>query len=144
MLNKLKMAELLFYCQLSTRDVARQLNIKRGLVRTFKHRSLRHIRADVAERYCAEDITFSYSPDLLTEIWEEYRLSCIKRSTLCAFLLDDLPPAWFDYVDFHLKTMGCQFCRASFKDLRAERVGRDQVHLRRRILDSTVGCLAKA
>jgi RNA polymerase sigma-70 factor (ECF subfamily) len=143
-LNNLKMAELLFYCQLSTKDVARQLDIDRGHVRTFKHRWLKRIREDVAERYSAKDITISYSEDLLTAIWEEHRLSCIKRSTLSAFLLEDLPPEWFDYVDFHLTTMGCHFCRASFKDLQVEQAGKRQDHLRRRILASTVGFLPKA
>jgi RNA polymerase sigma-70 factor (ECF subfamily) len=143
-LNKLKMAELLFYCQLSSMDVARQLDIDRGRVRTFKHRSLRRIREDVAERYCEKDITVSYSEDLLTAIWEEHRLSCIKRSTLSAFLLEDLPPEWFDYVDFHLTKMGCHFCRASFKDLQAKQADKKQDHLGRRILASTVGFLPKA
>ncbi|MHC4117726.1 MAG: RNA polymerase sigma factor [Planctomycetota bacterium] len=142
-LESLKMAELMFYCQLSNKDVARQLSMETGQVRTFKHRSLKRIRRDVAQRYSAKDITISYSEDLLTAIWEEHRLSCIKRSTLSAFLLEDLPPEWFDYVDFHLTTMGCHFCRASFKDLQAEQAGKRQDHLRHRILASTVGFLPR-
>lgn len=144
-LHDLKMAELLFYCQLSNVDAARQLNVDAGKVRTFKHRCLKRIRKNIAERCPTTDISISYSEDLLTEVWEDQRLSCIKRSILGAFLLEDLSPEWFDYVDFHLATMGCHFCRASFKDLQEEQqTSRQQEHLRQRIIASTVGFLSKS
>jgi RNA polymerase sigma factor (sigma-70 family) len=143
-LHDLKMAELLFYCQLSNIDVAKQLNVSAGGVRIFKHRSLKSIRDEVSERYPKTDFSNSYSDNLLTEIWEEQRLSCIKRSTLAAFLLEDLPAEWFDYVDFHLTTMGCLFCRANFKDLQEKQISKHQEHLRECILASTVGFLSRA
>jgi RNA polymerase sigma factor (sigma-70 family) len=144
-LYDLKMAELLFYCQLSNIDIARQLNVNAGVVRTFKHRCLKSIRDEVAERYSATDFSTSYSDNLLTEIWEEQRLSCLKRSTLAAFLLENLPPEWFDYVDFHLTTMGCLFCRANFKDLQEEQwTSKQHQYLQQRIIASTVGFLSKS
>ena len=143
-LHDLKMAELLFYCQLSNIDIAKQLNVNAGVVRIFKHRCLKSIRNEVAERYPTMDFSTSYTDNLLTEIWEEQRFSCIKRSTLAAFLLEDLPPEWFDYVDFHLTTMGCLFCRANFKDLQEEQMSKQQEHLRQCILASTVGFLSKS
>lgn len=143
-LHRLKMAGLLFYCQLSSVDIAKQLGVEAGQVRTFKHRCLKRIRDDVAGRCAATKHSVSHSEDTLTEIWEEQRLSCIKRSNLGAFQLESLPPEWFDYVDFHLTTMGCHFCRASYKDLQEEQqMSRKREHLRQRILASTVGFLSK-
>ncbi|MHC4351297.1 MAG: RNA polymerase sigma factor [Planctomycetota bacterium] len=143
-LHRLKMAELLFYCQLSSVDIARQLGVEAGSVRTFKHRCLKRMREDFARRCATADCTASYCEDLLTGIWEEQRLSCIKRSTLGAFLLESLSPEWFDYVDFHLSMMGCHFCRASYKDLQEEQqMSRQREHLRERILASTVGFLSR-
>ncbi len=144
-LHNLKMAELLFYCQLSNVDIARQLNVSGGVVRIFRHRCLKRIRQDLAKRRPETDISTSSSENLLTEIWEEQRLSCLKRSTLAAFLLEDLSPEWFDYVDFHLTTMGCHFCRASFKDLREQQqTSKQQEYLRQRIMTSTIGFLSKS
>jgi RNA polymerase sigma-70 factor (ECF subfamily) len=144
-LDRLKMAELIFYCQLSNADVASQLGVDTGNVRIFKHRSLKRIRKDLAERCATKDISVTYSEDLLTEIWKEQRLSCTKRSTLAAFLLEDLPPEWFDYVDFHLTTIGCHFCRANYKDLcQKQQTSREREELRQRIMASTVGFLSKS
>jgi hypothetical protein len=56
-------------------------------------------------------------------------------------LLETLPPEWFDYVDFHLTTVGCHFCRASFKDLQEQQNSRFDEVLRDRIMTSTVGFL---
>jgi len=139
----LKIAELVFYCQLSGTAVARLLDVDKVLVRVVKHRCLKRIRADVLARSRTTEISLSFSEDLLTEVWEAQRLSCPKRSTLGAFLLETLSPEWFDYMDFHLTTLGCHFCRASFKDLQ-EQQGKEQLtSFRRRILTSTAGFLSR-
>ena len=141
-LRDLKIAELVFYCQLASKDVAGLLKIDEGLVRVMKHRCLKRIREAVAASEPLKDMSVSYSEDLLTEIWESQRLSCPKRSTLGAFLLESLSPEWFDYVDFHLTTMGCHFCRASFKDLQEQQTSEQHTQFRRQILNSTVGFLS--
>jgi RNA polymerase sigma-70 factor, ECF subfamily len=141
-LRNLKIAELLFYCKLPNREVAKLLGLKNGLIRVIKHRCLKQIRDDVIQFCGSADVSFSYSEDLLTEVWESHRLSCPKRSTLGAFLLETLPPKWFDYVDFHLTTVGCHFCRASYKDLQERQNGREQERFRQRIMTSTIGFLS--
>ncbi|HCO96431.1 MAG TPA: hypothetical protein DIU00_21240 [Phycisphaerales bacterium] len=129
---------------LSNADVASQLSVETGNVRIFRHRSLKRIHKEFAGRCAAKDISISCSEDFLTEIWKEQRLSCIKRSTLGAFLLEDLSPEWFDFVDFHLATIGCHFCCANYKDLCQEQQTSDQrEYLRQRIMASTVGFLSK-
>jgi RNA polymerase sigma factor (sigma-70 family) len=137
----LKTADLIFYCQLPNTEVARLLGIDDGLVRVIKHRYLKDIRRQVAENDSLKDISVTYSESLITEIWESQRLSCPKRSTLGEFLLETLPPEWFDYVDFHLTTMGCHFCRASYKDLREQQTSDLHAQLQQRIVSSTVGFL---
>lgn len=142
-LRDLKIAELLFYCNLRNTDVAKLLDLDDGLVRVIKHRCLKRIRASVLELGMPSDASFSYSEDMLTELWESLRLSCPKRSTLAAFLLETVPPEWFDYVDFHLTTVGCHFCRASFKDLQEQQSGQAQEALRQRIMTTTIGFFSK-
>ncbi len=139
----LKICELIFYCHLSNGDVARLLAVDHRHVRVVKHRCLKRIREHIAQNESIRDTSLSYSEDLLTEIWETERLSCPKRSTLGAFLLETLSPEWFDYVDFHLATMGCHFCRASFKDLQGQQTSEQNTQFQRRILTSTIGFLTK-
>jgi len=138
----LKVAELVFYCQLPNARVARLLNLDRGLVRVVKHRCLKSIRENVAQNRSSADISISYSEDMLTEVWETHRLSCPKRSTLGAFLLESLSAQWFDYVDFHLTTLGCHFCRASFKDLQGQQTSDQPTRFQQRVLNSTIGFLS--
>jgi RNA polymerase sigma factor (sigma-70 family) len=139
----LKMFELLFYCKARSSDTARLLGVEEGLVRVFKHRCLQQIRAKVTKSGRGTAPAPTPSEDLLTEIWESSRLSCPKRSTLGAFLLESLDPEWFDYVDFHLTTLGCHFCRASFKDLQDQQETEQKTMFRQRVLASTVGFLSR-
>jgi len=139
----LKICELAFYCQLPSQEVAKLLRLKETQVRIVKHRCLKRIHEHIARSDSLQDLSISCSEDLLTEVWEVQRPSCPKRSTLGAFLLESLPPEWFDYVDFHLTTMGCHFCRASFKDLREQQNSEQNMQFQQRILTSTVGFLTR-
>jgi hypothetical protein len=46
-------------------------------------------------------------------------LSCPTREQLGSFLLQVLDDGQQSYVDFHLHTVGCAFCRANLADLQA-------------------------
>jgi len=138
----LKMVELLFYCKISAKDVAKLLMLEGITVRVFKHRCLKRIRENVTKFNASTNLSSSNFENFLTEIWESQRLSCPKRSTLGAFLLETLEPGWFDYVDFHLTTIGCHFCRANFKDLKHQKTTNEQRLFRKRIMASTVGFLS--
>lgn len=142
-LRDLKVAELLFYCKVPNKDAAELLALDDGLVRVIKHRCLKRIREYCLKLSPPTDQSLCCSEDLLTEIWESHRLSCPKRSTLGAFLIETLEAEWFDYVDFHLATIGCRFCRASFKDLQEQRNNHQQDGFRDRIMTSTVGFLSQ-
>ena len=79
---------------------------------------------------------------LLTEIWEDERPSCPKRSTIGGFFLHTLEDPWQTYVEFHITKMGCSFCAANLQDFQ-EQNRHDPAPLRNRILQSTVGFLSR-
>ncbi len=138
----LKMVELLFYCRISHNDVANLFKLEKTAVRVFKHRCLKRIRGNIGKVNSLTGFASSHLENYLTEIWETQRLSCPKRSTLGAFLLETLEPGWFDYVDFHLTNLGCHFCRANLKDLQRQKTTNEQRLFRKRIMESTVGFLS--
>jgi RNA polymerase sigma factor (sigma-70 family) len=137
----LKMIELLFYCKISNKHVANLFDLEEATIRVFKHRCLKQIRRKITKLNGLTDFASSNFEHLITEIWETHRLSCPKRSTLGGFLLETLEPEWFDYVDFHLVTLGCHFCRANLKDLKRHKTTDEQRLFRKRIMESTIGFL---
>ncbi|NLX05351.1 MAG: sigma-70 family RNA polymerase sigma factor [Phycisphaerae bacterium] len=146
----LQIVEMVFYSQIRNNRAAEMVGMDEKQVGLIKHRYLKQIREQVGRRLRelglaepAEAVHRGYSDGLLGEIWRERRLSCPKRSTLGAFLLGTLEPAWEGYVRFHVERLGCRFCRANLDDLQ-ERTARDEESvLRQRILQSTVGFLSR-
>ena len=143
MFRDLKIAEMFFYGKLSNKDAAELIDEDAKLIKSFKHRCLTRIRESVAKHDISLDISPASFENLLTDVWESQRLSCPKRSTLHAFLQETLEPEWFDYVDFHLTTLGCHFCRASYKDLKCKKNSEEQRNLQKQIIESTIGFLRK-
>lgn len=151
--RELKIVEMLFYCQLPNKQVARLAeSADEKQVALLKHRCLKRIRERVAKDIHRErrddgsddvgDVT-EYWDRMLRDIWEIERLSCPKRSTIGAYLLNTLEGPWHDYVDFHLNTLGCRFCRANLDDLKHSISEQEQHILRSRIMESTVGFFHK-
>jgi len=137
----LSTVEMLFYCQLRNKDIAEIIGISEKHVALTKHRCLNRIRGHIASKGVRLD---NDPPDsLLSEIWQKQRLSCPKRSTIGAYLLGTLEPAWNDYVAFHLDRLGCQFCQANLEDLKVKTTDVHQSALRHRIMESTVGFLSR-
>jgi RNA polymerase sigma factor (sigma-70 family) len=150
-LRDLKVIEMIFYVQLRNKDIARIAGLPESQVALLKHRYLQRL-----QEYVQQDLRISRDfaieslanlPEqfdaVLAEIWQEQRLSCPKRSTIGAYVLGTLEPAWLDYVAFHLDTLGCQFCRANLDDLRRQTESGQTSTLRQRILNSTAGFLRK-
>lgn len=139
----LQSVELLFYCHRPNHEVARLLGLTPNQVGVFKHRCLKDIRQAVAGSGPVQDEE-DESPaleGLLTEVWQSERLSCPKRSTVGRYVLGTLEPGWHAYVDFHLNTLGCHFCRANLDDLRPSAAHGLPRAMRTRIMESTVGFL---
>jgi RNA polymerase sigma factor (sigma-70 family) len=136
----LQILELLFYAQWPNRDIAKALHVGAEHVAMVKHRWLKQARERVAPTFdSSENATDAGAFDsLLTEVWEDQRPSCPKRSTIGGYLLGTLDEPWQAYVAFHLDTLACSFCRANFEDLQKQ-TRQDPQALRHRILQSTVG-----
>ncbi|MCA9055416.1 MAG: hypothetical protein KDA75_16360 [Planctomycetaceae bacterium] len=77
------------------------------------------------------------------EVWRRKRLSCPSRSELGSWLLDALDDDPSDYIEFHLKTIGCRACAANVDDLRqSQQRGAAGVEERRRkFFESSAGVL---
>ena len=140
--QNLKTIELLFYCRISSADISRLLGTEATAVRVFKHRCLKQIKKQLAPHKISLDTISVDFENLLTEIWKSKRLSCPKRNTIGAFLLEKLDPDWFDYVDFHLTFVGCHFCRANLKDLKNNQTTDREKLFKKQIMASTVGFLS--
>jgi len=139
----LEIVEMLFYCQLSNKDAAQTSKISDKNIAVIKHRCLKQVRDLVAKYNITVDPESAQFENMLTEIWESQRLSCPKRSTIGAYLLNTLDKHWYDYVDFHLNKLGCHFCRANLEDLEQKTSDKQEKSLRERIMESTVGFLNK-
>ena len=76
-------------------------------------------------------------------IWRRQRLSCPPREQLGSFLLGVLDDDVQDYVQFHLKTIGCAYCLANLADMQTQQQDADgQVKKRRkRYYQSSAGLL---
>jgi RNA polymerase sigma factor (sigma-70 family) len=139
----LQIAELLFYCQLSNKDVGRIMDMNEKAIALIKHRSLKQIRTHVESSNIPVGPSSAELENILTETWEYQRPSCPKRSTIGAYLLGTLDEDWNNYVDFHVNTLGCKFCRANYEDLKAQSGKSQSKKLRERIMESTAGFLSK-
>jgi RNA polymerase sigma factor (sigma-70 family) len=153
----LQVIEMLFYCQIANKDVARAMGMDEKAVALIKHRALKQIREHVV--HCGLQIEdFGSAPDadpnpqaetrnsksvdsLLTDLWEYHRFSCPKRNTIGAYMLGTLEPDWHKYVEFHLNVLGCRFCRANLDDLQSQSQETKQEAFQARIMESTVGFL---
>lgn len=78
------------------------------------------------------------------EIWRRFRLSCPARSQLGSFLLGTLEPETADYLEFHLRTVGCRYCAANLYDLeKSLATSPDAPQRRRKFFQSSAGHLPR-
>jgi len=77
------------------------------------------------------------------EIWRRQRLSCLSRGQLGGYLLGTAADDLADYIEFHLRTIGCRICEANLHDLReSSRRTPDASRRRRKFFESSAGNLA--
>lgn len=78
------------------------------------------------------------------EIWRQHRLSCPSRSQLGSFLLGTLDSEMAEYLDFHIRTVGCRICSANLADLEQSREASAQTaNRRRKFFQSSAGYLKR-
>ena len=79
------------------------------------------------------------------EIWRRLRLSCPSRSQLGSFLLGTLDADHTEYIDFHLRTIGCRYCAANLADLQQSADASSSASARRRkFFASSAGYLSRS
>jgi RNA polymerase sigma factor (sigma-70 family) len=142
-LRDLQIIELLFYGQLPNKKVAGTMGLDEKAVALIKHRNLKQIRESVAQQQLSGEPTSEEFENLLTDLWEYYRFSCPKRNTIGAYMLGTLECDWHQYVEFHLNTLGCRFCRANLDDLQNQSRETRQEAFQARIMESTIGFLSR-
>lgn len=80
----------------------------------------------------------------LGEIWRRRRLSCLSRSQLGAYLLGTADDGLADYIEFHLRSIGCRLCEANLQDLRAATQPTEgSAQRRRKFFESSAGKLSR-
>jgi hypothetical protein len=124
---------------MSSTDTANILNQNESSVRVFKHRFLKQVNQEIPEQYKFSENSMLNNVKFFSDIWESTQLTCPKYSTLRKFAMESLEPVWFDYIDFHLTTFGCHFCRASFKDIQHRHTSEKQRSMQESIVSSTIG-----
>ncbi|QDV87134.1 RNA polymerase sigma factor [Planctomycetes bacterium TBK1r] len=140
--KELQIAEGLFFARRRNRELAAVMNSSENEIAVVKRRLIGRLRDDVSQSTepladWGNDMTLA--SDLLSRVWESQRPSCPKRSTLGKFTLGILPPPWAEYVDFHVRTLGCGFCRANLDELNPDTSRDDQDAARERLFESTIG-----
>lgn len=76
------------------------------------------------------------------EIWRRQRLSCLTRGQLGSYLLGTLNAELTDYIEFHLRTIGCRVCQANLQDLQsAQQSDGESRQRRRKFFESSAGLL---
>jgi RNA polymerase sigma factor (sigma-70 family) len=153
-LRDLQIIEMLFYAQLRNKDAAGVIGMDEKQIALIKHRGVKEIREHVVARNRlgraeaplldtpAWESAASTS-SLLSEVWEQQRPTCPKRSTIGRFLLGTLEPEWQSYVDFHVNRLGCQFCKANLDDLK-KATSEEPRAVYDKVLQSTVGFFRRA
>jgi RNA polymerase sigma factor (sigma-70 family) len=138
-LNHLKVIELVLSVQMRNKDVAAAMGMTEPQVALVKHRCVNQLHDAVLRRLGlpAADVE-PPAESLLTDVWQELRPTCPKRSTLGRHCLGTLDEPWRGYVDFHLNRVSCAFCRANVDDLSAE-VAAAPIALSRPLFQSTIG-----
>jgi hypothetical protein len=76
------------------------------------------------------------------EMWRRERLSCPSRQELGSYLLGTMSADSADYLDFHIRTVGCRLCAANLYDLEQSSESTAEAQSRRRkFFQSSAGYL---
>lgn len=136
----LKIIEMLFFGQLRNQAASQIVGVDEKQIALIKHRMIKALREKLTDQTSASSDENSSDPadSILTEVWEQWRFTCPKRSTIGRFLLGTMEGAWAEYIDFHLNKLGCRFCIANVDDLKnATETEQQKTH--QKIFESTIG-----
>jgi hypothetical protein len=100
---------------------------------------------ELLERLAAINARRDTGVHSLGAIWRRHRLSCLTREQLGSYLLGALSSGMVDYVEFHLRTVGCRYCQANLVDLQKHQAEMPEVveTRRRKYFQSSAGYLRR-
>ncbi|MFQ5463487.1 MAG: RNA polymerase sigma factor [Phycisphaerae bacterium] len=139
----LQVIELVFFAGMRNLDVGELLDMDQKSVAGIKFRAIQKLQKFLSERDpaslgCLEETEAEVT---VARVWQAQRLTCLKRSTLGAYLLGVLEEPWKSYVQFHLDVVGCPLCVANLGDLESEQEETPALDTER-IFQSSVGFLS--
>lgn len=143
----LQVIELSFYVGSRNKDIAALLELDEKQVAGIKFRAIQRLKVML------ESSSMPDSPQLdstevtdvtVSEIWRRRRLTCLKRSTLGAYLFGVLEEPWLGYTQFHLDVVACPLCLANLEDLRTETEAEPRPGYTDRFFQTSVGFLSRA
>lgn len=142
--DDLQVIELIFYAGRRNLDVAELLDMDQKAVAGVKFRAIQRLQKFLQERSseslaCLADQEADVT---VARVWREHRLTCLKRSTLGAYVLAVLEEPWQSYTQFHLDVVGCPLCLANLTDLESEQEEGSPPD-RERLFQSSVGFLRR-
>jgi len=140
--NDLQVIELIFYAGRRNLDIAELLGMDQKAVAGVKFRAIQKLQKFLAQRapHVLECLDESAADITVARVWREGRLTCLKRSTLGAYLLGVLDEPWYSYTQFHLDVVGCPMCVANLADLDSEEDERAPADIER-MFTSSIGFL---
>lgn len=142
----LQVIELIFYAGRRNLDIGELLEIDQKAVAGVKFRAIQKLQKYIAEgdpdAFAAWDE--QESDVTVARVWREHRLTCLKRSTLGAYLLDVLDDPWRGYTQFHLDVVACPLCVANLNDLQAEQDDDETPPDTERVFQSSIGFLKRS
>jgi len=120
--DDLQVIELLFFAGKRNLEAADLLDIDQKTVAGIKFRAIQRLRSFVEQSAQTDRRNMDEEQTEVTvaRVWREFRLTCLKRSTLGSYLLGILDDPWRSYTQFHLDVVGCPMCLANLQDLQEE------------------------
>ncbi len=141
--DDLQVIELVFYGGWRNLRVAELLDMDQKAVAGVKFRAIQKLQKFLGQADDKELASLAEDTAEVTvaRVWRERRLTCLKRSTLQAHLLDLLEEPWLSYTRFHLDAVGCPMCLANLQDLEEEEAADEHGRAAETIFQSSVGFL---
>lgn len=143
--NDLQVVELVFFAGKRNLDVAELLDMDQKAVAGVKFRAIQKLQKYLAEQEpgalgCLDE---SGADVTVARVWRDHTLTCLKRSTLGAYLMGVLDEPWVGYTQFHLDVVACPMCLANLADLEAEEQDWSPADTER-MFESSVGFLKRS
>lgn len=117
----LQIIELSMYVGRRNKEIATRLDMDEKHVAGVKFRAIARLRELIAAADHEPGVVGELTDEAsVARVWRERRVSCLKRSTLGAYLAGVLDAPWSEHTRFHVDVVGCPFCKANLDDLEEE------------------------